>query len=127
VPNKQWQEQIERGLYVLIEEFLDQKNVVLDIEEFLDQKNVSPVAEMSPIAKMPPFQAIRKNNFKFVPVKDLKDVIDLLKVRLPSVPIFDANNPDLKKTLFSLPSTPTTTQGNVLVMTVDDLFVRYLL
>jgi len=124
VPNKQWQEQIERGLYVLIEEFLDQKNVVLDIEEFLDQKNVSPVAEMSPVAKMPPFQAIRKNNFKFVPVKDLKDVIDLLKVRLPSVPIFDANNPDLKKTLFSLPSTPTTTQGNVLVMTVDDLFYK---
>jgi hypothetical protein len=116
VPNKQWQEQIERGLYVLIEEFLDQKNVVMDIDEFLSQKNASP--------EQLPFQAIKNNNFKFVPTKDLKEVIELLKVRLPSVPITDANNPDVKKNLFSLPSTPTPTQGNVLVLTVDDLFYR---
>lgn len=100
VPNKQWQEQIERGLYVLIEEFFDQKIVVLDTE-------------------LKSLEEIRKRNFELVPIGDFKFLVESLKLRLPTVPITNISHLDDKQTLFSL-----TSQGDDLILTVDDLFYK---
>ena len=97
-PDSEWKEQIERGLYILMEEFFDEKNTKFDVTALKE---------------------IKERIFSLVPEDNFKSILERLGLRLPTIFVKDIDKLDGKVPLFTQ-----VTQGNGIYLVVDEAFYK---